>query len=196
MSTREISQVPLASQARHRGTWLPPRWHWGVKLHSVHFADKFSSASQARLRRTGLQSAPRAVSTQVHLSSCLSSPLLASSDRWTQKMNSGVLEAQSVKFYPFSGELHLKNTSRGIMLCKTLQVKVDFWLCLKDFEIFPCAKNFLFGFYNFSLKMIGDSTLSNNLLQTPPAPPAPPAPTGEAQAYIVIFIPDYGCFRL
>ena len=25
----EVSQVPLASQARHRGTWLPPRWHWG-----------------------------------------------------------------------------------------------------------------------------------------------------------------------
>ena len=42
-------------------------------------------------------------------------------------------------------------------------------------------------------------------LQTPPAPPAPPsppgpqaspAPTGEAQAYIPIFIQDYGCFRL
>ena len=25
----EVSQVPLASQARHRGTWLPPHWHWG-----------------------------------------------------------------------------------------------------------------------------------------------------------------------
>ena len=25
----EVSQVPLASQARHRCTWLPPRWHWG-----------------------------------------------------------------------------------------------------------------------------------------------------------------------
>ena len=25
----EVSQVPLASQARHWGTWLPPRWHWG-----------------------------------------------------------------------------------------------------------------------------------------------------------------------
>ena len=53
----------------------------GLKLHSVHFADKFSSASQARLRRTCLQSAPRAVSTQVHPSPCSSSPLLASSDR-------------------------------------------------------------------------------------------------------------------
>ena len=47
-----------------------------------------------------------------------------------------------------------------------------------------------------------------SVLQTPPAPPAPqlppapsapqasPAPTGGAQAYIPIFIPDYGCFRL
>ena len=42
-------------------------------------------------------------------------------------------------------------------------------------------------------------------LQAPPAPPAPPAqparpaspaPTGEAQAYCVIFIPNYGCNRL
>ena len=55
-----------------------------LKLHKVHFADKFSSASQARLRRTCLLSAPCAVSTQVHLSSCLSTPLLASSDRCTQ----------------------------------------------------------------------------------------------------------------
>ena len=38
--------------------------------------DKFSSALQSPL-----QSAPRAVSTQVHPSSCLSSPLLASSDQ-------------------------------------------------------------------------------------------------------------------
>ena len=25
----EVSQVPLASQAWHQATWLPPRWHWG-----------------------------------------------------------------------------------------------------------------------------------------------------------------------
>ena len=25
----EVSQVPLASQARHWGTWLPPCWYWG-----------------------------------------------------------------------------------------------------------------------------------------------------------------------
>ena len=56
----------------------------GLKLHSVHFADKFSSASQARLQRTCLQSAPRAVSTQVHLSSCLSTPIRACEERWTQ----------------------------------------------------------------------------------------------------------------
>ena len=25
----EVSPVPLTSQAQHRGTWLPPCWHWG-----------------------------------------------------------------------------------------------------------------------------------------------------------------------
>ena len=41
----------------------------GMKLHSVHFAVKFFSAPAApRLRRTGLQSAPRASSSQVGLS--------------------------------------------------------------------------------------------------------------------------------
>ena len=41
----------------------------GMKLHSVHFAVKFSSASAApRLRRTWLQSAPCAISSQVGLS--------------------------------------------------------------------------------------------------------------------------------
>ena len=44
-----------------------------------------------------------------------------------------------------------------------------------------------------------------NLLKTSPAPSAPPAiaappaspaPTGEAQAYILVFIPEYGSFRL
>ena len=33
-------------------------------------------------------------------------------------------------------------------------------------------------------------------LPAPPAPPACPAPSREAQVYTVIFIPDYGCFRL
>ena len=30
----------------------------------------------------------------------------------------------------------------------------------------------------------------------PPAPPASPAPTGGAQAFIFVFIPDYGCIGL
>ena len=34
-----------------------------LKLHKVHFADKFSGAELARKRRTCLQSAPSAVST-------------------------------------------------------------------------------------------------------------------------------------
>ena len=34
-----------------------------LKLHEVHFADKFSGAELARRRRTCLQSAPSAVST-------------------------------------------------------------------------------------------------------------------------------------
>ena len=56
-------------------------------------------------------------------------------------------------------------------------------------------------------KKLDSTTLSFqiSLLQTPPAPPASPtppappessAPTGEAQAYIQIFIPDYCGFRL
>ena len=41
----------------------------GMKLHSVHIAVKFSSASAApRLLRTSLQSAPCAISSQVELS--------------------------------------------------------------------------------------------------------------------------------
>ena len=80
----EVRQVPLALQSWHWGTWLPPCWHGGLKLHSVHFADKFSSAWQAWLQRTCLQYAACAVSTQRHPSSCLSTPLLASSDWCTQ----------------------------------------------------------------------------------------------------------------
>ena len=54
----------------------------------------------------------------------------------------------------------------------------------------------------FSKKNIGGFNFRISLLQTPPGPPAPPAPpaspvpTREAQAKILIFIPDYGCFRL
>ena len=43
-------------------------WNSGVlylKLHEVHIADKFSEAKLARLRRTGLQSAPGEVSTPI-----------------------------------------------------------------------------------------------------------------------------------
>ena len=36
-----------------------------LKLHKVHFADKFSEAELARLRRTCLQGALSAVSTQM-----------------------------------------------------------------------------------------------------------------------------------
>ena len=61
-------QVHLASQAR-LGVLGSLIVNIGLKLHSVHFAVKFSSASAApRLRRTRLQSAPHAVSTQVRLS--------------------------------------------------------------------------------------------------------------------------------
>ena len=40
------------------------------------------------------------------------------------------------------------------------------------------------------------------MLPAPPAPSGPPAPpkfsspTGEAETYILVFIPDCGCFRL
>ena len=71
----------------------------GLKLHSVHFADKYSSASQARLRRTCLQSAPE------FMFEFTSPRKLGSVNSY---MNSGVLEAESVKFSPFSGELHLE----------------------------------------------------------------------------------------
>ena len=55
-----------------------------LKRHSVHFADKFSSALQAWLWRTCLQSASPAVSTQEHWVSSSSTPLLTSLDRCTQ----------------------------------------------------------------------------------------------------------------
>ena len=73
----------------------------GLKLHSVHFAYKFSSALQARLRRTWLQSAPCAVSIQVHPSSCLSSPLLTSSGRWTQTLIQVYFKLSQWSFPPF-----------------------------------------------------------------------------------------------
>jgi hypothetical protein len=41
--------------------------------------------------------------------------------------------------------------------------------------------------------------LQHHQQSAPPAPPVSPAsptPTGEAQTYIVAFIPDFGCFRL
>ena len=70
----------------------------GMKLHSVHFAVKFSSASAApRLRRTWLQSAPRAVSTQVRLSPISSRPRLAALDSADLKMDLAGLEPESVK---------------------------------------------------------------------------------------------------
>ena len=56
----------------------------------------------------------------------------------------------------------------------------------------------------FPKKSLGIWPFKIYLLQTPPAPSAPPAPpappashaqTGEAKAYILICIPDYGCFR-
>ena len=58
------------------------------------------------------------------------------------------------------------------------------------------------------LSFWGIEAFQISFLQTPPDPPAPPAPptptappaspvpTGEALAYILVFIPDYGCFRL
>ena len=53
----------------------------GLKLHSVHFAVKFSSALTApRLQRTWLQSAPRAYSTQVRLTPILD----LSQSRWSR----------------------------------------------------------------------------------------------------------------
>ena len=51
-------------------------------------------------------------------------------------------------------------------------------------------------------KKFWDLTLSNIPPKTPPAPsappaqPAPPASPEPAQAYTLIFIPAYGCFRL
>ena len=72
----------------------------------------------------------------------------------------------------------------------------------KGFLDFLRDQNFLFEFFKFLSKNWGIQSFQISLLQTPPGPPAPPAPpaslvpTGEAQACILIFIPDYGCFRL
>ena len=70
---------------------------------------------------------------------------------------------------------------------------------VKRFDV-SRMRDFFGGIYHFQI-----SLLQISLLQTPPAPPAPsvpPAPpsssspTGEAQTYILVFIPDCGCFRL
>ena len=86
------------------------------------------------------------------------------------------------------------------------KVKVDFLLCLKDF--FHCFVRQKISFWilkKIPKKVLGDLTLLNIPLQTSmgppsqptaPAPPAYPVPAGEAQTYILIFNPDYGCFRL
>ena len=61
-----------------------------------------------------------------------------------------------------------------------------------DFRNFPNLNVWRFKAFTYS---------SSNLLAPPapaptPAATASPAPTGEAQVYIVIFVPDYGCFGL
>ena len=90
-------QVHLASQAR-LGVLGNLLVDIGLKLHSVHFVVKFSSALDAPpLRRTGLQSAPLAVSTQVRLSPISSRPRLAALDSADLKMDLAGLEPESVK---------------------------------------------------------------------------------------------------
>ena len=82
---------------------------------------------------------------------------------------------------------------------------MEFWLCLQDLCIYFARKIFFSDSIIFSKKNLRIYLFQISLLQSPPsppaqpappAPPASPAPTEEAQAYIPIFIPDYGCFRL
>ena len=90
-------QVHLASHAR-LGVLGSLLVDIGLKLYSVHFAVKLSSASAAPLlRRTWLQSAPRAVSTQVRQSPFSSRPCLAALDSADLKRDLGRLKPESVK---------------------------------------------------------------------------------------------------
>ena len=85
----------------------------------------------------------------------------------------------------------------------TLKSQWVFDFLLRNFRII-CAPTILFLDSIFSTQFfLGTELFQNSFLQTPPAPPEPPAPpappaspapTGEAQACIVIFIPDYCCF--
>ena len=68
--------------------------------------------------------------------------------------------------------------------------KLSFW----SLKFFPTKK---WGFTPFKYPSYKHhQVLQHHQQHQRPAPSASPVPTGEAQAYILIFIPDYGSFRL
>ena len=79
---------------------------------------------------------------------------------------------------------------------------MNFNFVLRIFRSFFAPKIYFLDSIISPQKNLGIKPFQKFLLQTSPAPSAPPAPPassaprGEAQALILIFIPDYGCFRL
>ena len=111
----EVSQVPLASQARHRGTWLP-RADIGVEtaLGAVYRQVLLRLASSALENLSAKCTSCSFNSSTPEIMFEFTSPRKLGSVN--SNMNSGVLEAELVKFSPFSGELHLEYTSEAKVL--------------------------------------------------------------------------------
>ena len=76
-----------------------------LKLHKVHFADKFSGAKLVRRRRTCLQSAPSAVSTPMSTRRQPSTPM--PSLRGEGYVAYLGVDIGMSGFFPFCGVLHM-----------------------------------------------------------------------------------------
>ena len=87
-----------------------------LKLHEVHFADKFSGAELARQRRTCLQSAPSAVSTPNVNKEVAKYP----DAELTSRVDIGM---SRLKFSPFSGVLHMSTpTIKGTRVVEYIEL--------------------------------------------------------------------------
>ena len=85
----EVSHVTFASQARYQGTWLPPHWHWGCNCNRCTL--QTSSPLPRKLGSGELVCKVYLVQFQL---------------KYTQQID--LSSPESVKFSPFSGELHLE----------------------------------------------------------------------------------------
>lgn len=105
MSTQRYPSTPCLAKLAS-GCLAFPYWHFLLKLHLVHFEDKFFLAMQGHLHRSCLPSAPHAgETTPEFMFNFISHGKLGSVNL---NRNSGVLETGLVEFSSLISKLHLK----------------------------------------------------------------------------------------